>query len=192
MRTLFVIVLATLLFGSACTNHHDDGDSGSTGDTSGTSDSDVNSDVEAEQILIDDSTFGCIQNMTPVRGFFVDNLLGDIEATVAVANGEASLPYPPGTVIQLVPLEAMVKREAGFSAPTADWEFFSLGVDQAGTRILERGATEVENQFGGNCFDCHAAAWDFDLVCETGHGCEPLQVTAEMIQFFVDTDARCE
>jgi len=171
----------------------DSGDQNLSGtDSRATEDGDAVGDTGAEQVVIDDSSFGCIQDMTPVRGFFVDNLLGDLAATVAVANEEAALPYPAGTVIQLVPLEAMVKREAGFSALTNDWEFFSLGVDQAGTRILERGATEVENQFGGNCFDCHAAAWDFDLVCETGHGCEPLQITDDMIDFFVDTDARCE
>ena len=39
--------------------------------------------------------------------------------------------YPVGTVIQLVPQEAMVKRAAGFDPATNDWEFFSLDVSGA-------------------------------------------------------------
>ena len=54
--------------------------------------------------------FSCIRDMTPVRGFYVDNLKGDLEATVAVAS-EGQGTYPPGSVVQLVPTEVMVKRE---------------------------------------------------------------------------------
>jgi len=106
---------------------------------------------------IDDSTFNCIRDMTPVRGFFVGNLQGDIEATVAVSNAGTGK-YPEGSVIQLVPTEVMVKREPGFSPATQDWEFIELEVSDKGSKILKRGTVDVVNQFGGNCFACHVKA----------------------------------
>jgi hypothetical protein len=45
--------------------------------------------------------------MTHVRQFYVDNLLGNLDATLAVANSATGGTYPAGTVIQLVPTEAM-------------------------------------------------------------------------------------
>ncbi|MDG1828291.1 MAG: hypothetical protein P8H66_03660, partial [Luminiphilus sp.] len=35
---------------------------------------------------ITDETFRCLNDMTPVRHFYVDNLLGNVAETVAVAN----------------------------------------------------------------------------------------------------------
>jgi hypothetical protein len=70
----------------------------------------------ALEVTADD--FRCISEMTPVRGFYVDNLQGDLEATLEVAESEDGGVYPPGTVIQLVPGEVMVKHPNGteFSA----------------------------------------------------------------------------
>ena len=72
--------------------------------------------------------------------------------------------YPPGSVVQLVPTEAMVKREPGFSPATGDWEFFELEVSASGSKIRTRGFADVNNRFGKNCFACHVPArepWDF-------------------------------
>ena len=53
---------------------------------------------------VDDKSFKCITDMTPVRHFYVDNLLGNVEATVAVATvGKGD--YPEGSVLQLMPNE---------------------------------------------------------------------------------------
>ena len=124
------------------------------------------------------SSFRCITKMTPVRQFYVDNLQGNLDATLAAANSKAGAVYPPGSVIQLIPGEAMVKRDRGFNAATHHWEFFELDVSKDGTKIRKRGTTDVVNRFGGNCFDCHVpAAAQWDLVCETDHGCAPLPVT---------------
>src|SRR6516225_8555776 len=109
------------------------------------------------------SSFRCITKMTPVRQFYVDNLQGNLDATLAAANSKAGAVYPPGSVIQLITGEAMVKRDRGFNAATHDWEFFELDVSKDGTQIRKRGTTDVINRFGGNCFDCHvpaAAQWD--------------------------------
>ena len=101
---------------------------------------------------ITDSTFKCLTQMTKVPGFYVDNLLGDLEGTLKVANSTTGGSYPPGSVVQLVPTEVMVKHEAGWNKSTNDWEFFELNVTEAGSKIKVRGLTEVVNRFGRNCF----------------------------------------
>ena len=154
--------------------------------------------VKAEEAVslskqIDDATFGCIRSMTPVRGFYVDNLLGDLEATLAVANSPTGGTYPPGSVVQLVPAEVMVKLEEGSFPATKDWEFFELGVSAEGSAIKKRGFVDVVNQFGGNCFACHIKARpEWDLVCEKDHGCDPLDLTEDMIHAIQKTDPRCK
>lgn len=141
---------------------------------------------------ITDNDFGCIRDMQPVRGMYVGNLLGNIDATEAVANSEEGGVYPPGTVVQVVPGEAMVKREAGFNVATNDWEFFILDVSAEGSKIAIRGVEEVKNPFGQNCLSCHAQAEPkWDMVCETGHGCASIPITRDMIVALQKTDKRC-
>lgn len=145
-----------------------------------------------EPMKVGADSFRCIREMTPVRHFYVDNLLGNLEGTLASANAPKGAIYPPGSVVQLVPSEVMVKREAGFSPATGDWEFFELDVSEKGSTVRARGFAEVNNRFGGNCFACHAPArqpWDF--VCETGHGCESIPVTRKMIGALQRSDPRC-
>ncbi|WP_211097367.1 hypothetical protein [Herbaspirillum sp. ST 5-3] len=149
-------------------------------------------DTTTNAIKIDDGSFKCIRQMTPVRHFYVDNLRGNIDATLAAANAPKGAIYPEGSVIQLVPTEAMVKREKGFSPATGDWEFFELDVSKNGSRIHKRGFAEVNNRFGKNCFACHAPArqpWDF--VCESGHGCAPIPIDHTMTGALQRSDPRC-
>ena len=87
---------------------------------------------------IDAKSFRCITKMTPVRQFYVDNLQGNLDATLAAANSTTGAVYPPGSVIQLIPGEAMVKQDKGFNAATHDWEFFELDVSKDGTLIRKR------------------------------------------------------
>ena len=148
--------------------------------------------ADGTTVKVDDSSFECIRKMTPVRQFYVDNLLGDIEGTLAAANAPGGAIYPPGSVVQLVPTEAMVKRETGFSPATGDWEFFELAVSEQGTSIGKRGFAEVNNRFGKNCFACHAPARDpWDFICETGHGCEPIPIDNKMTGALQRSDPRC-
>jgi hypothetical protein len=116
-------------------------------------------------IDIDAKSFRCITKMTPVRQFYVDNLQGNLDATLATANSATGGVYPPGTLLQLIPGEAMVKHDKGFNAETHDWEFFELDVSQDGTKIRKRGAADVVNRFGGNCFGCHSAAVRSGISC---------------------------
>jgi hypothetical protein len=138
------------------------------------------------------SDFKPLAEMTRVRGFFVDNVAGDLEATLAVANDPDGGTYPVGTVIQLIPQEAMVKRAAGFDPNSNDWEFFTLDVTGAGTSIVSRGGSEVVNRFNGtSCAGCHGAAEpQFDFVCEHDHGCAPLPVGDDVITAIQNADPR--
>ena len=138
-------------------------------------------------------TFRCLSDMTEVRHFYVDNLLGNVDDTVAVANSPKGGSYPEGSVVQLVPSEAMVKREAGFNPATNDWEFFELDISDQGTAIGKRGFAEVVNKFGGNCFACHVQAQpQWDLICDNNHGCDPIPLTRGMIKAIQKTDPRCD
>jgi mono/diheme cytochrome c family protein len=135
--------------------------------------------------------FTNLHDMTKVRGFYVDNRLGHLRQALAVANSPKGRTYPVGTILQLVPQEAMVKRHTGFDPATKDWEFFFLATDATGTKIVTRGTDDVVNRFGGNCAACHEAADDrFDMVCEKDHGCAPLPIGDDLIRGAQETDPR--
>jgi hypothetical protein len=137
------------------------------------------------------SDFRNLQTMTKVRGFYVDNRLGHLKTALRIARANKGGVYPVGTILQLVPQEAMVKRRTGFNPATRDWEFFSLKTTAQGTEILTRGTTNVVNRFGGNCASCHIAAQPkFDLVCEHSHGCAPLPVGDDVIAAIQHADPR--
>ena len=138
------------------------------------------------------ASFGCIRDLTQVDRFFVGNLDGNLEETVAVASSEDGGVFPVGSVVQLVPGEAMVKRANGFNADTKDWEFFEFDVSSEGTSIRNRGHVDVVNRFDGNCLECHAkAAEQFDMICSTDHGCDPIPINDAMIRALQKTDPRC-
>jgi hypothetical protein len=145
-----------------------------------------------EAVKVSAESFRCIREMTPVRHFYVDNLLGDKAGTLAAANAPKGAVYPPGSVVQLVPTEAMVKREQGFSPATGDWEFFELEVSASGSNIRTRGFADVNNRFGKNCFACHVPAREpWDYICESGHGCEAIPIDHAMTGALQRSDPRC-
>ncbi len=147
---------------------------------------------EVEDLDMQAEDFVCILGWDKVRKFRITNLLGHRDEALAVAADPSGGVYPVGTVIQLIPNEAMVKRAIGFSPENADWEFFALETSAAGAVIMARGTSEVVNGFGSNCFDCHAkAAPQWDRICEEGHGCDPLPFTAEQIEMVQQGDPRC-
>jgi hypothetical protein len=130
-------------------------------------------DTPEGQIKVDDSSFRCITEMTSVKHFYVDNLLGNLEATVAVAKA-GSGEYPVGSVLQLMPNEVMVKHGKGFSPATRDWEFFWIDVSKEGQKTSR------------------AASPRSTIVCENDHGCDPIPVTRAMFGALQRTDARCK
>lgn len=143
-------------------------------------------------IKVTDESFKCISQMTKVRHFYVDNLAGNLPETVAVATAGRG-DYPEGSVVQLMPNEVMIKQQKGYSPATRDWEFFWIDVDKNGSKIFTRGFAEVNNRLGLNCFTCHVKARpEFDFICETDQGCDPIPVTKAMFGALQRTDPRCE
>jgi hypothetical protein len=159
--------------------------------TTATTRVEVTTTTAPRDFVATEATFVNLKKMTPVRFFFVANGLGDLEATLKVANSKDGGVYPVGTIIQLVPQEAMVKRAPGFNPAGNDWEFFFLDVSTAGTKIVTRGKNEVKNRFGGQCSSCHQlAAPKWDLICEQDHGCADLPIGRDLIKAIQDLDNR--
>ena len=152
----------------------------------------VRSSVEGGcDFVAEESDFECLTDWTKVRRFRIANPLGYLDQALAVANGEMPPPYPVGTIIQLIPLEAMVKRGNGFFPEANDWEFFVLANSPAGTMISKRGRGEVASFGTSTCFGCHNAAPQKDLICESGNGCIPLNLSEDLINLLQDNDPRC-
>jgi hypothetical protein len=133
----------------------------------------TNSIADEAAVKVTDESFKCITEMAPVRHFYVDNLHGNLAATVAVATAGRGA-YPEGSVVQLIPNEVMIKQQKGFNPATRDWEFFFIDVSKDGSKIYKRGFADVNNRLGMNCFTCHVKARpEFDFICEEDHGCDP-------------------
>jgi hypothetical protein len=145
-----------------------------------------------EDFVAQAEDFVNLHDMTAVRGFFVANRKGHLAEALAIARANEGGTYPVGTIIQLFPQEAMVKRRAGFDPRSNDWEFFELDPSKTGTVIHQRGGAEIVNRFGsGSCSGCHRAADPkFDFVCEETHGCDPLPFGRPVIDSFQEADPR--
>ncbi|MCO4763650.1 MAG: hypothetical protein KC502_19215 [Myxococcales bacterium] len=197
MTTRALLILGFLFGAAACGG--EDGDVTPV-DTSVVSDANATTDGEGSAdsaaglpISVSAADFDCLTKWTKVRRFRIKSLNGQLDAALKIANSPTGGTYPPGTVIQLIPTEAMVKHEKGWSDKTNDWEFFFLKMQAGKTVIGAQGTTDVINGFGGNCFDCHAKAdpkWD--LVCEQDHGCTKLPFSAEIIASLQEADSRCK
>ncbi len=144
----------------------------------------------AEDAFLTDGDFGCLQDLPRVGRSYFTNVNGHLEETLAAARGEG--PYPVGTVVQLFPAEAMVKRRVGFSPETGDWEYFMLKATANGAVITARGGAEVRNP-AGTCESCHGAtAPQFDRICAMDHGCKPLGgLLLRLAERAVEKDPRC-
>jgi hypothetical protein len=122
------------------------------------------------------------------------NYLGHQDEMLAVARSADGGVFPPGTIIQLVSTEASVKRGAGYSADSHDWEFFNLDTSSTGTMVGAHGSdASVLNAFGLSCLNCHAkAAAQWDLICGDNvdggstHGCDPLPIPGSTLMSLAD------
>jgi hypothetical protein len=139
--------------------------------------------------------FRCITDGKPVPGkhFFISH--GNrrlLRKAVRISKrGKAGLHYPVGTVLQLLPFEAMAKRAKGFNPEGDDWEFFQIAPSAAGSTIVSRGKAEVANVIG-SCQGCHMnLAAQHDAVCEFTVGANGLGLTDEQIAAIQAADPRC-
>ncbi|HZR82195.1 MAG TPA: hypothetical protein VFD92_13960 [Candidatus Binatia bacterium] len=150
------------------------------------------SDPPAEDFVAQASDFDCLRNWAQVRNMRIANKLGHLDEAVRFAEDlPAGDQFPVGTIVQLFPGEAMVKRGPDFDPDNHNWEYFELAFSAAGTEIRKRGRDEIINMFGGQCFGCHEAAKEFDFICEEDHGCVKLPVTGEQIAVLQNADPRC-
>ena len=147
----------------------------------------------AADVSVSERTFGCILEWPQVRNTRIKHE-DPKELTEAMRIFRDSVPdteYPVGTILQLVPFEAMVKHPHEKFPRTNGWEFFALEVSAAGTTIRDRGDSVVNLAQGKTCLSCHQPAARFDFVCEKGHGCAPIPFNDQAIHALQQADARC-
>jgi len=136
--------------------------------------------------------FECLLSWDKVREFRITNRLGRLDEALDLARDpQPGRQFPIGTIIQLFPGEAMVKRGPEVDPDNNNWEYFELETSAAGTSIRVRGRDEVVNRFGGQCFGCHADARDFDFICEVGRGCVELPLSRDVFAALQEADPRC-
>jgi hypothetical protein len=147
-----------------------------------------------DAFLVDDD-FVCLDDarFTDVGGRRIWNVFGGQAQEQAEGLARSGTPgtYPVGTVVQLFPSEAMVKRGQGFSPATNDWEYLLLDTSSGQTVITARGTTDVRNA-AGTCLSCHGAATAFDNVCFTNSSCKPLPSFIDTHVVPARDDARCQ
>jgi hypothetical protein len=168
-------------------------DASAQGSDAGTSLASDGGDAAAADLDMQASDFECILRWAKVGDYRITNKLGDVSGALAIANASNGGVFPVGTIVQLIPDEAMVKRHAGFNAASDDWEFFNLSTSASGTVINQRGGgASVTNFTGSSCLNCHGgAAPQWDMICGTTHGCNPLPINEGTIQTIQNGDPRC-
>ena len=153
----------------------------------------VLSSASAQDMTVSEQTFGCILDWPKVRNTRLKHADPE-KLKEAIRIFRDSVPdkeYPVGTILQLVPFEAMVKHPHEKFPNTNGWEFFALEVSEAGTKIRDRGDKVVNLSLGAPCFSCHQPAARYDFVCEKGHGCAPIPFDDQKIRELQMADARC-
>ena len=144
-----------------------------------------------EDFVAIETSFVNLHKWTKVRGFYLTNMSGHLDETLKIARANTGGIYPVGTIVQLFPGEAMVKRRKGFDPRSHDWEFFVLNNSAAGTKITKRGGSKVINFAGLSCASCHSGAKpQFDFVCEETHGCVALPFKHDFFDKLQESDPR--
>jgi hypothetical protein len=164
--------------------------------------------VLADDIAVSEQTFSCILDWPKVRGTYIKNADPQKlqEAMRIFRDNVPDTEYPVGTILQVIPFEAMVKHQHGTFVKTNDWEFFALDVSAVGTKITDRGenvleifdmdaaaagAAMTDQPRGVTCLSCHQGGAKYDLVCEKGHGCAPIPLNDQQIAKLQAADPRC-
>jgi hypothetical protein len=150
--------------------------------------------VSADDVVVTEKSFGCVLDLPKVRNTRIQNPDPEKlkEAVRIFRDSVPNKEYPKGTILQLVPTEAMVKHDRADFPNSNGWEFFALKVSADGTTIVDRGAKVLNGTLKKPCLDCHSPAAKFDFVCEKGHGCAPIPLTDERIAAMQAADPRCK
>ncbi len=150
--------------------------------------------LSADDLVITAKSFGCVLDLPKVRNTRIQNPDPE-KLKEAVRIFRDSVPdkqYPTGTILQLIPTEAMVKHDRAAFPNSNGWEFFALQVSADGTVILDRGDKVLNTSLKKPCLDCHSPGAKFDFVCEKKHGCAPIPVTDQQIAAMQAADPRCK
>lgn len=147
----------------------------------------------AQELTVTEQTFGCILDWPKVRNtrFKHSDPAKLKEAMRIFRDSVPDKEYPVGTILQLVPFEAMVKHPREKFPKTNGWEFFFLDVSKEGTKIMDRGDSVVNLSQGVTCLSCHQPAARYDFVCEKGHGCAPIPFDDQKLAELQKADLRC-
>ncbi len=150
--------------------------------------------LAADDLVITEKSFGCVLNLPQVRNTRIQNPdPAKLKEAIRIFRDSVSdKDYPTGTILQLIPTEAMVKHERAAFPRTNGWEFFALKVSADGTVIQDRGDKVINASLKKPCLECHSPAAKFDFVCEKGHGCAPIPVTDQQIAAMQAADPRCK
>jgi hypothetical protein len=150
--------------------------------------------LSADDLVITEKSFGCLLDLPKVRNTRIQNPDPEKlrEAIRIFRDSVADREYPAGTVLQLIPTEAMIKHDRAAFPKTNGWEFFALKVSVDGTAIQDRGDKVLNTSLKKPCLECHSPAAKFDFVCEKGHGCAPIPVTDQQIAAMQSADPRCK
>lgn len=149
--------------------------------------------ARAEDVTVSEDTFDCILDWPKVRNTRFKHADPEKlkEAMRIFRDSVPDKDYPVGTILQLVPFEAMVKHPREKFPNTNGWEFFFLEVSKEGTKIKDRGDNVVNLSQGVTCLSCHQPAKKYDFVCEKGHGCAPIPFDDQKLAEIQRSDQRC-
>src|SRR2546426_8320730 len=113
--------------------------------------------ASSAEVSVSEQTFGCILDWPQVRNTRINHPDPKqlAEAMRILRDSVPNTEYPVGTILQLVPFEAMVKHPREKFPKTNGWEFFALDVSDAGTKIRDRGDNVVNLSQGVTCLSCH-------------------------------------
>jgi hypothetical protein len=141
----------------------------------------------ARQFIAKAETFQCLLDGTkaPGKHFFVfhRHKAALRKALLKIETGKMGKGLPVGTVIQLVPFEAMVKRGGKFNRE-----------GHGTTEITLRGQSEVLSAFTHtSCQNCHETqAAQHDAICEFVQGTEGIGLTDDILTVLQNGDPRCK
>jgi|OpeIllAssembly_1097287.scaffolds.fasta_scaffold949601_1 hypothetical protein len=90
--------------------------------------------------------------MVTARHFSIGSLRGNTHGTPEAATAQNGAVYAPESDAQLVPTEAMVKREQRFGQATRDQEFPAPEVGENGSKIRTRGFADAMDRVGRRGF----------------------------------------
>ena len=151
------------------------------------------SSASAQDITVSEQTFGCILDWPKVRNtrFKHSDPEKLKEAMRIFRNSVPDKEYPVGTILQLVPFEAMVKHPREKFPKTMDGSFSLWMSPTKGPRsmIEERVSSMFRKESPG--LSCHQPVAKFDFVSEKGHGCAPIPFDDQKIADIQKADLRC-